>query len=141
MTSYLQGKVLKHSLPVFEGAPRSDVLGPKRLLLPQGELANFYDGREGIRYIAYIDLRSGSVRGNHWHRVKEEQMYLISGELVLVAQEREAGERVSVQLRPGDWAFIAPGVIHALQIIASGQAIEFSKTPFDPADTEKFALI
>lgn len=139
--SYLQGKVFKRSLPVFQGAPPAGALGLKRLALAQGELANFYDGQEGIRYLAYIELRAGTVRGNHWHRVKEEQIYVISGELRLIVQERESGERVSIQLQPGDLVLIAPGVVHALETVGSGQAIEFSKTRFDPADIQRLQLV
>ncbi len=139
--SYLQGKVFKRSLPVFQGTPPVGALGLKRLALAQGELANFYDGQEGIRYLAYIELRAGTVRGNHWHRVKEEQIYVISGELRLIVQERESGERVSIQLQPGDVVLIAPGVVHALETVASGQAIEFSKTRFDPADIQRLQLV
>lgn len=139
--SYLEGKLLVRSLPVFQTAPPADALGPKRLVLPQGELANFYDGQEGICYIAYIELRPQSVRGNHWHRVKEEQIYVISGELVLVAQELESGTRATVELHAGDWAKIAPGIVHALKTLQAGQAIEFSKTRFDPSDIQKLTII
>jgi uncharacterized RmlC-like cupin family protein len=140
-SSYLHGKVLKRSLPVFHGAPPADAHGPKRLDLPQGELANLYDGQEGIRYIAYIEMREGAVRGNHWHQVKEEQIYVLSGKLLLVAQEGEFEERVSVELLPGDLAFLAPGVAHALKTLEPGQAIEFSKTRFNPADVQRVKLV
>jgi uncharacterized RmlC-like cupin family protein len=140
-SSYLQGKVLKRSLPVLQGSPPADALGPKRLLLPQGELANFYDGQEGIRYIAYIEMREGTVRGNHWHRVKEEQIYVISGELLLVTQDRESEERASVELRKGDLAFISPGIAHALKTVAPGQAVEFSRTKFDATDVQRLKLL
>jgi hypothetical protein len=140
-TKYLDGKVLKRSLPLFQGAPPADAHGPKRLVLPQGDLANFYDDDAGIRYAAFIEMRSGGVRGNHWHRVKEEQVYVISGELLLVAQDGETGPRVSVRLAAGDLAIIACGVAHAIKTVEPGQAIEFSQTRFDAADVQRFTLI
>jgi len=140
-TSYLHGKVQKQSLPLFEKPPEGTAVGPKRLLLPQGELANFYDADEGIRYAALVELRVGRIRGNHLHQVKEEQVYLVSGELLLVAQEGLNGERVSLELKEGDLVKIATGVAHAFSPNKAGFAIEFSKTRFDPIDVQRVVLI
>ncbi len=140
-TSFLEGKVLKRSLPVFHGAPPVDAMGSKRLLLPQGELAQLYDGAEGIRYLACVELRTGGIRGNHFHRAKEEFVYVISGELLLLAQDGREGARVSIRCQAGDLAMIATGIPHAIQTIEPGYAIEFSKTQFDATDVERFTLI
>lgn len=140
-TTYFGGRVLKCSLPVFQGAPPADALGPKRLALPQGELANFHDSQEGIRYIASLELRPGTVRGNHWHEIKQEQLYILSGSLLLVVRERESGEREEIQLRPGDLVLIQPGIAHAMKTLEPGYGIEFSRNKFDPADVQRLALI
>ena len=113
----------------------------KRLLLPQGELAQFYDGEEPIRYLAYIELRPGAVRGNHYHKVKEEWIYLVRGEAVLLLQDIETKERASVSLQSGDLAFVSTGIAHAIQSAQPGQAIEFSKVRFDAADIHRFPLV
>jgi hypothetical protein len=141
MTTFLDGKVSKRSLPVFQNSPPANAPGPKRLLLPQGELANFYDEDGGIRYIAFVELRIGGVRGNHFHRVKEEQFYLSSGAVTLVAQELETNKRVSVDLIPGDLMIIATAIAHAFEPTKAGHAVEFSKTRFDAADVHRFVLI
>jgi dTDP-4-dehydrorhamnose 3,5-epimerase-like enzyme len=142
-TSYLNGKLLKISLPAFSSPPPPNASGPKRLFLPQGELAHFYDGPEGVQYIAFMELREGSIRGNHWHRLKEEHIYVIAGELLLVARrvEESSETAVSIKLLAGDLAVIAPVVAHALKTIVPGQAVEFAPTPFNPADTQRFALL
>ena len=137
-TKFLAGKVCKWSLPVIEHPP-----GPyrlKRLLLPQGELANIYDADEGIRFIAFIELRVGTVRGNHYHKVKEEFVYVIQGELALIVEDVASKARDSVLLRTGDLALIQTGTAHALQTTRAGQALEFSRTRFDPGDTYRFPL-
>src|SRR5436305_702140 len=79
----LGGKVRKQALAVVQPPSVAESPTLKRLMLPQGELAQFYDGDEGIRYIAQIELQAGSVRGNHYHKAKEEWVYLISGEVNL----------------------------------------------------------
>lgn len=140
-TTYFGGKVLKYSLPVFQGAPPADALGPKRLALPQGELANFHDSQEGIRYIASLELRPGTVRGNHWHQIKEEQLYLLAGSLLLVVQERESAMREEIQLWPGDLVLIMPGIAHAMKTLEAGYGIEFSRHKFNPTDVQRLTLI
>jgi uncharacterized RmlC-like cupin family protein len=137
----LGGKVIKRTLPAVQPSSTPDSRTLKRLMLPQGELAQFYDGDEGIRYIAQIELQAGSVRGNHYHKVKQEWVYVLSGEVTLVLEDLESKARESAPLLAGDLAFIQTGVIHALQVTKSGQAIEFSTSRFDPADTYRHKLI
>ena len=113
----------------------------KRLLLPQGELAQFYDGDEPMRYLAYIELRPGFVRGNHYHKVKEEWIYLIEGQVTLLLEDVESKEKASVSIESGDLIFIPTEIAHALQIAEPGQAIEFSKARFDATDIHRFQLV
>jgi mannose-6-phosphate isomerase-like protein (cupin superfamily) len=139
-TTFLNGKVRKQSLPLFRQPPPAGTEGPRRLLLPQGELANFYNADEGVRYLALIEMRPGAVRGNHLHRVKEEYVYIISGEVLLVVQD-ESGARVSVPAQAGDLLVIATGIGHVLKPLTTGLAVEFSKAKFDPADSERVAIL
>src|SRR5438552_16535572 len=112
-TTFLSGRVLKRSLPVVQ--PGSDKgTSVKRLLLPQGELAQFYDGEEPMRYLAYIELRAGAVRGNHYHKIKEEWIYMIQGEAALVIENVESKTRETTPLQAGDLAIIPPGIAHAI---------------------------
>jgi mannose-6-phosphate isomerase-like protein (cupin superfamily) len=139
-SKFLAGKVIKRSLPSVE--PQNSANSPtlKRLLLPQGELAQFYDGEEPMRYLAYIELRCGSVRGNHYHNVKEEWIYMISGEVVLVVEDIQSKARENVALTVGDLAVVQTGVAHAIQVLQSGQAIEFSKARFDAKDIHRYLM-
>jgi quercetin dioxygenase-like cupin family protein len=110
------------------------------LLLPQGELAQFYDANDGMRYIAFIELLPGTVRGNHYHRIKEEWIYLMQGEVLLIVEDLDSKTRASVPLRAGDLVLIPTGIAHALQVGAPGQAIEFSPARFDPLDIHRVQL-
>ena len=132
-SKFLAGKVCKWSLPVVEHPPGPYKL--KRLLLPQGELANIYDADEGIRFLTFLELRADSLRGNHYHKVKEEFVYVIQGEVSLVLQDIETKECDRLQLCAGDLALVRTKVAHALRTVRAGQALEFSKTRFDPDDT------
>jgi len=139
-TAFLNGKVRKGSLPVLPLPVGPEAASLKRLFLPQGELAQFYDADEGIRYMAFIELLPGQVRGNHYHKVKEERVYVIRGEILLSVADIDSGARASVAIRTGDLAVIQTGVAHAYQTVDPGQAIEFSPTRFDPADIHRFPL-
>lgn len=139
-TSLLSGKVLRHTLPVFDPPAGREAVGLKRLRLPQGDLAQIHDADEPIRYIAVIELRTDSVRGNHYHRAKLEFVYLIEGEVSLLVENIETRQREALTLQAGDLVRIEPGIAHALQTVRAGQAIEFSPARYDPADTHRYPL-
>jgi len=133
-SEYLAGKVVKWSLPLISGRPGPDAPALKRLLLPQGELAQIHDSEEGIRYLAVLETRAGSVRGNHYHKAKVEWVYVTQGKLLVQVLDIQTNERASVPLQTGDMLVIQTSVAHLLQTIEPGQAIEFSQTRFNAAD-------
>jgi len=137
----LDGRVRKSTLPVFHAAPGSGAPPLKRLLLPQGELAQVHHGEPAMRYIAFVELREGTVRGNHFHKCKDEWIYLLSGEVRLVVEDPQSKKREFMEVQTGELVVIAPGVAHALKVAAPGQAVEFSATTFDPADTYRYTLV
>jgi hypothetical protein len=139
-SSFLNGGVVKWCLPMIEGSPPIDAPRLKRLALPQGELAHFSDG-ENIEYIAFVELRAGSTRGNHFHQKKEEAVYIIRGEMMLIAQDTQTGERVTLKLKTGDLAVVSALVAHVYQTTKPGDAVEFSKAIFDAADVYRFPLV
>ena len=139
-TTLLSGKVIKQSLAVIQGRPPADAPKLKRLLLPQGELAQVHDGEPAIRYLACIELRPGTIRGNHYHKVKNEFLYLTAGRAVLTVEDCGSGLRESVPLCAGDLVFIPVGIAHAFQTLEAGQGIEFSTSEFAAADVYFFSL-
>jgi|SRR5215831_11179983 len=139
--SFFGGRVLKWSLPEVQPGPAGDEPILKRLMLPQGELAQLYDSEQGIRYIAHIELRAGSVRGNHYHKVKQEYVYMLSGRVSLVLEAAETTHRETCEMKQGDLALIQPGIAHALQVNQSGQAVEFSPNRFDAGDIYRLKLV
>jgi hypothetical protein len=138
--TFLAGKVKKWILPVFEAGTSPGAASLKRLLLPQGELAQFYDSEEGVRFLAFIELRADSLRGNHYHKIKEEWVYMIQGEVSLLLRDIDTQAEDCLSLKAGELAFIPTGIAHALKTVVPGQAIEFSKSRFDPTDTHRFMV-
>lgn len=140
-SDFLGGKVRKLKLPLINGRPPPNAPRLKRLLLPQGELAQFHDGQPGIQYMAWLELVPGTVRGNHYHQTKEEWIYVGSGQLEIIVQDLGSSRRETVPLRAGDLLIIPAGVAHTIRATHAGHAIEFSPNPFDPDDIHPFALV
>jgi quercetin dioxygenase-like cupin family protein len=90
--------------------------------------------------MAFLELIPGQVRGNHYHKVKEELVYVMRGEVLLSVADIVSQARASVTLQAGDLAVIRIGIAHALRTVEPGQAIEFSASRFDPADIHRFPL-
>lgn len=140
MERFLAGRVTKTSLPVVEpGLPGGPLL--KRLLLPQGAAAQIYDADDGIRYLAWLELRAGTIRGNHVHQRKHEYFYLVAGEVELVMEDVSTGERAALTLVAGDLVYLEAGVAHAYRPLKDGEAIEFSPVRFDPTDTVRRVIL
>ena len=139
--SLLQGGVVLHRLPAIPVSEASGSPQRKRLLLPAGELAQLTADGTAFRYLACLELREGTERGNHLHRRKQEAFYLLSGAVTLFAQDPQQEDRVEIPLQAGDLVFIAPGIAHGLRVLQSGFAVEFSPEPFDPADTERHPVV
>ncbi len=134
------GRATRTSLPAVE--PGAVNLPPlKRLILPQGDLAQLYDADEGLRYLAWLELKAGSMRGNHYHRGKREFFYLIAGRVELVLEELESGARVNWLLAAGDLVFLGPGIVHTYCPTADGQAVEFSAQRFQAEDTLRKVIV
>lgn len=138
---YFGSRVTLTSLPVFKPPIGPEAPNLRRLDLPQGELAQFHDSDEPMRYMAMIELVAGTVRGNHFHKVKVESIYMMRGEMdLLVADARNPSELLRIGMRAGDLVTIQTGIIHALQIRLDGSAIEYAPTRFDPSDTHRFQI-
>ena len=131
--SFFGGRAFVKSLLVTDQpATRSEICA--RIQSPRGEMAVLTDGATPIRHLAYIELRPGKLRGNHFHKLRHEYCYLISGELELTLFHLESSEKTVVQMRAGDMTFISPGIAHALNPTSPGHAVEYAAEPFDPAD-------
>jgi mannose-6-phosphate isomerase-like protein (cupin superfamily) len=136
----LGGKVIKRTLPVVRPPVGEEEPDLKRLMLQQGELAQFWNGEEAIQYIAFIELLVGKPRGNHFHRKKREWVYMIRGEVRLRVEDVESREGGAMSLKVGDLVVISTGVAHVLEAVEPGMAIEFSAARFEVGDVERFVV-
>jgi len=112
-----------------------------RITSPAGEIAQIANGME-IKYIGYLEFKNDSSlrRGNHYHLNKEEFLYIISGKLRAIYKDIETGVAQDVIVRTGDLINIKSGCAHVYIPLEYSQAIEFSASEYDIADTHKYLI-
>jgi len=134
----LKDKIRIVSLPI--GGPDE---AERRVFSPKGELAQIVNGTAAVRHLVYWDLdspRSGQTRGSHYHRIKTEVCYVLTGEIEVTAVDRETSEREVITARAGDRITVDPGVAHSYRSKGYAQALELLPTPYDPEDTIPLAV-
>lgn len=137
---HLGGKVILKTLPVLEGSPGPAGPDRRHLKLPQGDLIQLHNSAQPVHYLALIQLRSGGVRGNHYHIRKQEHVYVLEGEIALIVEDLDGAGRETLTVRAGDLVFLPPRVAHALCTVHPGWAVEFTPAPLDPADSYRHSL-
>jgi mannose-6-phosphate isomerase-like protein (cupin superfamily) len=136
----LNGKVRVHPLLVTD-QPAGRAETQARLLSPGGELVVLADGVSAIRHLAYVELRAGKARGNHYHKLRHESLYVIAGELEVHLHDVATGERVAAEMKAGDFAQIGPYVVHTFVPRTPGHAIEFAPEVFDANDVYRQVIV
>ncbi len=108
-------------------------------MTPAGELAQIVNG-EAFRFLALVEFRytgpDSPARGNHVHRIKAESLCILRGRLRAMYEDLESGEKLTIDLSPGDLVTVSPQCAHAYVPLEETLAIEFSEVPYDPSDTE-----
>ena len=138
--SLWNGRIRKTTLPVFDNPAEAVPTEPKRLRLAQGELAQILTGNPGIHYLAALELREQTLRGNHFHDRKHEFVYLISGQVEAILEEVSSRHQEKLVCQAGDLLEIAPGIAHAFRILEPGTALEYSPQEFDASDVHRYVL-
>ncbi len=59
---------------------------------------------------------------------------------MLLLEDIETKQQAKLPLKIGDIAFVQTGIAHAIQVLQSGQAIEFSSARFDAQDIYKYPI-
>ena len=139
MNSFFDGKLWIKSLIVTDQpAARTEVRA--RLQFPNGELAVLGDGENVVRHLSYVELKQGMGRGNHFHKLRHEYFYLITGEVDVIAEQLSNKERANTVIRGGDLVFINPEIAHVFIPRVAGHAIEYAAEQFDPGDVYRYPL-
>lgn len=92
-----------------------------------------------------VIIQSGEVRGNHYHKKKEEWAWVISGKAAFTIGNKKTKEKERVLLdgkqKPLKGIRISPGVPHAVKNIGGEPVImiEYSTHPFQPNEEDQYS--
>jgi mannose-6-phosphate isomerase len=78
-----------------------------------------------------LHITAGHALSKQYHRVKDETVYLLSGELRYFVQEEGSDELKDVLLRPGEAFRITPGTIHYMEAVTDCDVLEASTPHLD----------
>lgn len=111
----------------------------KRLIEDRGELALIADGDE-IRHITYFSLNPGPnfFRGGHYHKIKVETFYIISGKLWVSLKNVTTNEEDKIKLESGNKIIIYPFCAHKFEAIQISSVIEYYSTSYNAQDDIKY---
>ena len=107
--------------------------GPKRWDEERGEFVQV-SYLEAIGHLAYFQIRPGFVRGNHFHRKKEEIFYILKGTIRAIFMDMTTGEREERILTKGQKIRVQPGCAHVFYGVEEALVIEYSPQYYDKTD-------
>jgi mannose-6-phosphate isomerase len=74
-------------------------------------------------------VKAGEALSLQYHKVKDETIYLLSGEIDLLLEEE--GEMKEHRVRPGDVYRILPGIKHRMIAVKDSEILEASTPELD----------
>lgn len=113
--------------------------GGGRLPTPAGMLTQIIDG-PSLRFLAHLEFKQSTSRGNHVHRNKVESLYIIQGSLQARFMDVENGQVFETVLEAGDFVTVLPGCAHAYTALEDSYGLDMADTPYDPEDTIAYRL-
>jgi quercetin dioxygenase-like cupin family protein len=81
----------------------------------RGTIADILDG-DAVNSVTIITSRAGAVRGNHYHQVSRQYVYVVSGRMRVVTQV-PGHDAKSVVMEAGDLALALPNERHAMEAL------------------------
>lgn len=84
------------------------------------------------RYVGKVlFIRKGHKLSFQYHRMKDETIYLQSGEMLLTVQAEGAVAPITRAMKPGECCHIPPGVRHRMEAVEDCRVFEVSTTELD----------
>lgn len=114
--------------------------GGGRIFSETGEIAQILNEQDSYSFLAYISFVPDSprLRGNHYHGLMTETMYLIRGSLLARYRNLETGAEATLELTAGDLVTIAPNCAHVYLPLQETDALEIGKEIYHPDDTHPY---
>lgn len=78
-----------------------------------------------------LHIKAGEALSVQYHRIKDETVYLLSGQLIYRIWETEGGEPHDVPLAIGEAFHVTPGTIHQMEAVTDCDILEVSTPHLD----------
>lgn len=94
----------------------------------RGEITHILE-REDLRHVSLITCKKNSVRGQHFHKLDHQYLFVLSGTFRYTTKDVNQGEwRVEI-LKPGSLAYTPPYIAHKLRALSNGMVLQLSTAP------------
>lgn len=92
-----------------------------------------------LRRVCYLTLKTGAgYRGGHYHRQKREGLYIAAGQAQVELAAVHSGQRETLELGVGHRLWMLPGLAHRVAALQDLVMVEYTDSPYDPADDLPF---
>lgn len=94
----------------------------------RGDISDIFY-KHPVDHVAIINSKKGVFRGDHYHKLTTQHMYMSKGSLRYYYRKvNESNDKVkSVVVRVGEMVTTGPNEVHALEILEDNQFIVFSE--------------
>lgn len=94
----------------------------------RGDISDIFY-KHPVDHVAIINSKKGSFRGDHYHKLTIQHMYMTKGSLRYYFRKvNEGNDKVkSVIVKKGEMVSTPPNEVHALEILEDNQFIVFSE--------------
>jgi len=99
----------------------------------RGHIRDLLPPDVSVRHVGLITSAAGSVRGNHYHRSKDEWFFLVYGKATAAFRDSD-GDLHSFVMEGGDRAFVPRGVTHSYFFHEESSLLDLGTETFDPLD-------
>jgi quercetin dioxygenase-like cupin family protein len=116
----------------------AEIAAPVCLKIIRNEKGNavYLNSTESVKTVALLEFApGGAARGNHYHHIKHESIYILSGRLTLFYWLPEGSEIKQVTVEAGDLVTITPQLAHAYKALEHSIAFEVGIGEYDLSDT------
>ncbi len=127
-------KVAVEKLPNIKEIP-----GAKRWEEERGEFVQVAY-QEAMRHLAAFEIRKGFLRGNHYHKKKEEIFYVFRGKIKALFLDMDTLQKEEKILAKGDKIRVRPYCGHLFYGLEDAFVIEYSPQVYDKEDSYKIDL-
>lgn len=93
---------------------------------------------EGYQQVNVLISGQGMLRGAHYHRLRREAFYVVSGSAVFTFTAGEQSE--TVLFRPGEFFAVEPNVVHSLYFPEGCVMVQLYDLPVELPDGTKDIL-